>query len=301
MLTQHQHYGDILAQESHRYGEAMWYYALAHRPGKVREVMNLLTSYSLMQSTVYPPEEDLDDHLARLLHERNVTLERFAKQDMEAANLLGRMLSGYATLRRFYETRDDETVPPPRRHQQCAALLAAVVASADDNIRGGLYDPTRDAVVSEDFLLALLGEMLALVDAKALDMAAVDVLLKAAEDVEAVGSRVRAACDEFFQLVLHSVPGGGPRGGAPADLMRRSSALGGSYVLGGSSMLASQLHRSLSGGSLAKSGGAGVKRGWDWRTGVEAGATGAEVLRRLRVGVAGEMARLWVMEADGLV
>src|SRR5690242_9769347 len=109
----------------------MWYYALAHRPAKVREVMNLLISYSLIQSTVFPPEEDLDDHLSRLLNERNITLEQFAKQDLEAAELVGKMLSGYATLRKFYETRDDETIPLPKRRAEAARALTAVIASSD--------------------------------------------------------------------------------------------------------------------------------------------------------------------------
>ena len=90
----------------------MWYYALAHRPAKVREVMNLLISYSLINSSAYPIDTDLDDHLRRLLDERNATLEDFAKQDLEAAELLGKMLSGYATLRRFYEIRDEHDDTP---------------------------------------------------------------------------------------------------------------------------------------------------------------------------------------------
>ena len=63
----------------------MRYYALAHRPAKVREVMNLLISYSLVQSAAYPPTADLDDYLHQLLADRNKTLERFAARDLEAA------------------------------------------------------------------------------------------------------------------------------------------------------------------------------------------------------------------------
>ena len=290
----------------------MWYYALAHQPAKVREVMNLLISYSLVQSTVFPPDEDVDDHLGRLLNDRNATLEQFAKQDLEAADLVGKMLSGYATLRKFYETRDDETIPLARRRAEAARAIAAVIASADDNIRGGLYDATRDAVVSEDFLLVLLGEALVLVrpgDGAAgatsqpvISLDTIDVLLKAVEDIQTVGGRVYAACDEFFQLVLRSAPGG-LKGSTPADLMRKSTSslggAGGSYVLSGSSLLASQLHRSLSassGGGLAK---AAARRGWDWRSGLNATTTAADVLKAIRLGLSRELARLWVAEADG--
>ncbi|CRK29377.1 hypothetical protein BN1723_018393, partial [Verticillium longisporum] len=77
----------------------------------------------------------------------------YAKQDLEAAQLLGRMLSGYATLRKFYELRDTEGLANMSWYKslnirrQAASALVAVVASSDDNIRGGLYDESRDAVV----------------------------------------------------------------------------------------------------------------------------------------------------------
>ncbi|KAJ9156544.1 Nucleoporin NUP85 [Pleurostoma richardsiae] len=301
-----EHYGDILKEESHRFGEAMWYYALAHRPGKVREVMNLLISYSLIQSVAYPPENELDDHLRRLLKERGTTLEGFAKQDLEAAELLGKMLSGYATLRKYYEIRDDETTPLSRRYKAAAAALVTVIASSDDNIRGGLYDATRDAVVSEDFLLALLGEALVLLKQApgALSAQQLDALLKAVEDIQTVGSKVYSACDEFFQLVLASAPG--LKGSSPADLLKLqkstsnlSASTGtGSYVLSGSSMLASQLHRSISGGAGGLGGRVNAKRGWDWRAGLTAATTASDVLRILRLGLTKSLARLWLEAAD---
>ncbi|OIW23479.1 hypothetical protein CONLIGDRAFT_624662 [Coniochaeta ligniaria NRRL 30616] len=302
-------YGEILARDSHRYGEAMWYYALAHKPSKVREVMNLLISYSLLQSTPYPPTNDLDDHLHKLLANRNETLRDFAAQDLEAAELLGKMLSGYASLRQFYELRDhndDEgsALSPKQRRRQAAAALAGVVASADDNIRGGLFDASRDAIVSEDFLLALLGEASVFVSGPdhafnggaggaEVDLDQIDVLLKAVEDLESVGDRVYRSAEEFFQLVLASVPGG-LRGSTPADLMRKSAGAGGSFVLAGSQVLAGKLQRSISGGVRLN-----VRRGWDWRREVSVGTTGKSFLRRMRVGLTKDLARLWLEEADG--
>ncbi|WYZ41366.1 hypothetical protein EsH8_V_000261 [Colletotrichum jinshuiense] len=297
-------YAEILSTDSHRYGEALWYYALAHRPGKVREVLNLLTSYSLLHSTVYPPANDLDDHLYRLLNERSQTLEQYAKQDLEAANLLGRMLSGYATLRKFYETRDTDGLADMSAYKaaslrkQAASALVAVIASSDDNIRGGLYDETRDAVVSEDFILALLGEVLPFVnqDPSLITLDQMETLLKAIEDIQTVNSTIFNAADEFFKLVLASAQR--LKGSTPADLMRKStsSLSGSSYMLSGSSMLASQLHRSISGGSglsLAK-----TKRGWDWRSGLTAGASADDVLRILRLGLSRDLATLWLADAD---
>ncbi|SPQ22056.1 38e33afc-f5ce-45e7-9d1f-886671648e58 [Thermothielavioides terrestris] len=314
-------YGDILARDSHRYGEAMWYYALAHRPNKVREVMNLLISYSLIQSTAFPPTADLDEYLRKLLTDRKNTLEQCANQDMEAAELLGKMLSGYASLRQFYEIRDNEQAlphaTPQARRQQAAAALVSVIASSDDNIRGGLFDQTRDGIVSEDFLLALLGEALVFVSdpddpsavhpthgqhAAAISLDQIDVMLKAVEDLQAVGSRVYNACDEFLQLVLATAPGG-LKGSTPADLLKKSGGAGGgsssNFVLAGSSRVASQLQKSLSGsgGALGK---VPVKRGWDWRTLVTARTKGEDIIRRLRLGLARDLAGLWVAEADAM-
>lgn len=291
----------------------MWYYALAHRPHKVREVMNLLISCSLLHSTAYPPANELDDHLHRLLTDRNKTLERYAKQDLEAAELLGKMLSGYASLRQFYDIRDNQGSLTSAR-QQAAAALVSVIASSDDNIRGGLFDQTRDGIVSEDFLLALLGEATAFVTdpdntnihhgqhaEPAITLDQIDVILKAIEDLQAVGSRLYDICEDFLQVVLAATPGG-LKGSTPADLLKKStaSAGGSSYVLGGSSMVVSQLQKSLGGGS-AMTVGKNVKRGWDWRKEMMVKTRGEDIMRRLRLGLAKDLAVLWLAEADGSV
>lgn len=279
----------------------MWYYALAHRPNKIREVVSLLISYCLIQSIAYPQANELDLHLARLLKERTATLETLARQDLEAAELMGKMLSGYATVRKFYDIRDDENVPLVRRKRAAAATIAAVIASSDDNIRGGLYDASRDAVVSECFLLSLLGEALVFVnktgEKPVISLDQVDVLLKAVEDIETVGPRIFNASDEFFNLVLASAPG--MKGSTPADLMRKSSSgLGGSsFAMTGSSMLASQIHRTLGGGGLQAK--AGTRRGWDWRSGLHASTKSRDVLEKLRLGLTKDLARLWLERADG--
>ncbi|KAF4982889.1 hypothetical protein FZEAL_1585 [Fusarium zealandicum] len=294
-------FAEILSKESHRYGEALWYYALSHRPDKVREVLNLLMSYSLVQSTVYPPEKDMDDGLKDLLRRRTETLEKRAKQDLEAAQLLGRMLSGYATLRKFYELRDGqglEDLSPAtalKFRKQAASALVAVISSSDDNIRGGLYDDTRDAVVSEDFLLALLGEATVFINQSpaVVTLDQIDTLLKAIEDIQTVGERVYSACDDFFHLVLASAQG--LKGSTPQDLMAKStsSLSGSSYVMSGSSVLVNHLHKSVSAGTK-------VHRGWDWRKGWLATTKGEDVLRKLRLGLAKDLAALWLEDADGV-
>ncbi|KAG6005836.1 hypothetical protein E4U21_007609 [Claviceps maximensis] len=299
-----EHFADVLSTESHRYGEALWYYALAHRPNKVREVLNLLISYSLIQSTAFPPEQDLDGDLRDLLRKRTETLERRAKQDLDAAQLLGRMLSGYATLRTFYETRDAQKVDELSNskakavRKQAATALVAVISSADDTIRGGLYDGTRDAVVNEDFLLALLGEATVFLNQSpclfSLDQ--IEIILKAVEDLQTVGSRVYDSCDTFLGLVLAS--GQNLKGSTPADLMQKSTASlsGSSYVLSGSSMLASRVQRP----TLADGGKTMTPRGWDWRRGWHVSSKGENVLRRLRLGLSKDLATLWLEDADGV-
>jgi hypothetical protein len=297
-----QTFGDILAKKTLRFGQTLWFYALAHRPGKIRDVLDTLMSMSLAQSTVYPPDGELDDHLEQLLKERTTALEKLAKQDLEAAELLGKMLSGYATLRQFYQLRDAMGPLTPRslmRRQQAVDALTAVIVSADDNIRGGLYDDTRDAVVSEDFLLALLGEVSVFIGQfpPVVSLEQIDIILKAIEDIDTVDSKVYDAADEFFKVVLAS--GHGLKGSSPADLLKQSTtSLSGSFMMTGSSMIASQLQQSVVKSGMIKGP---LKRTWDWRTNVLATSDSRDVLRRIRHGVTKDLANLWLEQADSVV
>jgi hypothetical protein len=276
----------------------------------VKDVLDLLISFSLIHSVAYPPEGEMDNHLQRLISSPKSALTEMSKMDFEAAQLLHKMLSGYATLRRFYDIRDEEVrlavgEKPPKlgafsRKSEAASALMAVIASSDDNIRGGLYDESRGAVVSVDFLLALLGEALVFVNQSQLSIAPsqIDTLLKAIEDLQTVPSRIYAACNEFFQTVIASTPG--LKGSSPMDLLKKSSSsMSGtsSYSMVGSSMLASQLQRSIGNSGVMVKGN--IKRGWDWRRGLSAGTTGDDILRMLRFGLAKDLAKVWILEADG--
>jgi hypothetical protein len=217
----------------------------------VKDVLDLLISFSLIQSTAYPPESELDDHLRRLVSSPKNTLSEISRMDIEAAELLQKMLSGYATLRRFYTLRDEDLllskgrIPQSNtitRKKEAASALLAVITSSDDNIRGGLYDEERGAVVNVDFLLALLGEAMVFVNQPNFSITAseIDILLKAVEDLQSVGARVYSACSEFLQTVIASTPG--LKGSSPADMLRKSTSnVSGtsSFSLVGSSMLAS--------------------------------------------------------------
>ena len=136
-------------------------------------MIDLLISYSLVNSRAYPATEDLDPELRSLIREPKTCLSSIASVDEEAARILQFYLSGYATLRRFYEIRDEgielkegekPRFKPLARRRMAGKALAAVISSAADNIYGGLYDPNRDSAVQVDGLLALLGEALVFVN-----------------------------------------------------------------------------------------------------------------------------------------
>lgn len=97
--------------------------------------------------------------------------------DPEAGQLIANHFSGYATLRRFYELRDEDTdkenadpetkksgLRPLARKRKAAKALLAVIESAADSIRGGLHDTDIQTVVQVDALMALLCEALPLMN-----------------------------------------------------------------------------------------------------------------------------------------
>jgi hypothetical protein len=166
-------FGDQLTSKSEDFGLALVCYARAQSRRKVKSVVDLLISYSLVQSRAYPATADLDSYLRSMMKEPKACLSSIAEIDEEAARILQFYLSGYATLRRFYEIRDEEfelkegerpRYKPLARRRAAAQALAAVIGSAADNIYGGLYDPDRDSAVQVDGLLALLGEALVFVN-----------------------------------------------------------------------------------------------------------------------------------------
>lgn len=284
----------------------MWYYALAHKSEKVKDVLDLLMSYSLVQSTAFPRTEELDEHLKNVIFSPKKTLVRLSQMDVEAAELLRNSLSGYATLRRFYDLRD-EIASLPRgtksaKKLEAATALMAVITSSADNIRGGLYDEDRGAIVNVDFLLALLGEAMMFVNQPntPITVPQIDILLKSIEDLQAVGPRVYNACSEFLQTVIAS--GQGLKGSTPADMLRKSTSNvsgTGSFSMVGSSMLASQMKQSISSSGVLVKGN--VNRGWDWRKSISAGTSGDDLLKILRMGLAQDLAKAWLKEADGVI
>ena len=133
----------------------------------------MLVAHCLIKSIAYPPPAELDDSLNSLITSPKQTLTKLASLDPEAASLLSNYLSGYATIRKYYDLRDEEVLlkqgeksvhRPMARKRAAANALMVIIASAASSIRGGLYDPEVETVVQVDVLLPLLGEALIFVN-----------------------------------------------------------------------------------------------------------------------------------------
>ncbi|KAK8208497.1 Nup85 nucleoporin-domain-containing protein [Phyllosticta capitalensis] len=296
-------YATSLAENSYNYGAALFYYARAHNSKKIRDVLDLLISLCLIHSSAYPRQADLDERLKALITNPKQTLSQLSRSDLEAAQLLSKHLSGYATLRRFYDLRDEEgsSLRPLQRKRLAAEALIAVIASAADSIRGGLYDPDVDPAVQVDGLLTLFGEALPFVNQRPTRLLSLDdltTLLGAVEDLQTAPSLVYAQCEEHLQAALAQ---GQNQGGAaalntspPRALKKSISNLtGSSYsLLGGSGSLLPSTE-----GSGVLVAGADGKKGWDWRKGVRKGVVGSDLCGFLRKAIAEEVGRAWV---DGM-
>ncbi|KAI9791725.1 MAG: hypothetical protein M1816_003535 [Peltula sp. TS41687] len=315
-------YADALAENSYNYGETLMYYAQARHHRKLKSVLDLLVSFCLVQSTAYPPESELDEQLKRLISSPQQVLTELSRIDHEAAHMLQLRLSGYATVRRFYDLRDEEVNQKPgqkpklreqARKRQALSTLLTIIESAADDIHGGLYDGTRNSIISVDCLLVLLGEALVFVDRKylqcnqrsqrvseelylaskrVLDLPQTFRLLKAIEDLQTVTSRVYTQCEDLFQAAVSSARE--PRGRPARDVLHKSI----------SSLTASTDGFSMIGSSVLGPHSevvekADVKRGWDWRTGLPEVVEGNEVLGILRLGLAKELARGWLSGGGG--
>lgn len=298
-------FGDFLVNNTTEYGTALLAYARSHSPNKIRQLVDVLVSYSIVQSRAYPPHNEIDSSLSHLVSNPKTALSEIADMDPQAAELLQFYLVGYACLRRFYSLRDEETsVPsqatakpapsglrPKARRRAAAKTLIAAIESAADSIYGGLYDPDRQSAIQVDGLLPLLGEATALLakssdpDTSILTSAQIYALLAAIEDLSTVSSRVYDATEECLQASLRNYHGSQPP--SPHAMLKKSMSSGTnsnfSFSMMGSEMLMAES------GSNGRSGGGGGRsamssgvlvqqpgksvgakqqengRAWDWR------------------------------------
>ena len=172
-LTLRQRYADSAKDNPKGYGTALTYYARAHCQKKMKDMLNLFISLSLAVSAAFPPSTSLDPTFHSLIADPKQILSPLIEVDREAAITLHTYLAGYASLRKFYDLRDEEanlnegqkpTMRPTDRTNAAITALLAVMNSAADSISGGLYDETRGAIVPVEGLTVLLGEAMIFVN-----------------------------------------------------------------------------------------------------------------------------------------
>ena len=284
-----------------------------------------------MQSRAYPPSSSVDDVLTELLGSPREAYYSLSKNmDSAGACLMQEELSGYATLRTFYDMRDGEgggaELSSGERKRQAGKALVSLVESARGSIRGGLFDEEYVSIVPVDNLLVLLGEALVFIASPddgitalggddeylGFDVQQIIVLLGAIEDLQTVHPRIRQRCEDCLDACLanHRRSGrGGQRLRDTRDVLRKSlseatagsgSGTSGSFeMLGGSDVVMGEDDPEESGsqggsGVLVRREEGEVKRGWDWREGMGESMGGEEIIGMLRLGLARSVARVWL-------
>lgn len=288
-------YADSLADSPQAYGLALTFYARAHAATKLKDLLALLTSLSLIQSAAVPSASEVDQQLASLLSKERPTIVRLARSDPKAATLLASNFSGYATLRKFYDLRDQDVMPsgttttqylrPLERKREAAKALMAIIESASDCIRGGLFDPEIESAIPADALLILLGETLPLLstEQRIFTKANIFTLLRIVEDFSTAPARIRERAEDLFQTSGNTYRGRG------LESMKKSKSdlSASSYDMMASSYLAQSQEK----GKAA----AEINRGWDWRKGLDgvggSSITSKEVLAVLRLALSQEIAK----------
>lgn len=284
-------FGDHLAANTTDYGPALLCYARAHAPAKIRQLVDVLISYSIIQSVAYPSNSGIDEQLRILVEHPKRPLSSLNQVDAEAAGMLQFYLAGYACLRRFYNLRDEDIIAkaegrtpnmkPLARKRAAAKALIAVINSAADCIYGGLYDAERESAVQVDGLLALLGEASAFVVSTTggqdkrmrrpiLSSAQMYDVLAAIEHLQTVSKRVYEATEDCLAASMRNfLQGSAPP--SPRAMLKKSVSSGTAGSGFSFSMLGSEMWSSADKGekSIGSSGvlvPAKVDRGWDWRS-----------------------------------
>ena len=203
------------------------------------------------------------------------------------------------------------------RRKAAISTLIAVINSAADNIHGGLYDQERNSIVPVDGLLALLGEASVFIDQpeREISLSQCLDLLKAIEDLQTVTSRVYEQCEECFRCTLTNGRQTQQHQKRPRDareMLKKSisniTSSSSAFSLIESSMMDSETRESTGSegvmvNMVENAHGAAVakrddddngRRGWDWRKRFSKDASGAELLRMMRLGLARDMAKAWV-------
>ncbi|KAI5302571.1 hypothetical protein KEM56_000561 [Ascosphaera pollenicola] len=313
-------YGDKIAQTSEDYGTALLCYARGHCTKKIKNIIDLLTSFCLVQSMAYPAVSDLDPQLRALLYDPQTSFKALSTVDSTAADLLNFYFCGYAAVRRFYEIRDEglslQKGERPRhrplaRKKAAAETLVALIRSASTCISGGLYDYEGESAIQVDGLMVLLGEALVFcqepnrfftIDQQYDILAAIEVL-------ETVTKRVYDQCEECLQSTLYhhlrydrdaderTNLSAAPRkpnfsfsvsigeGLPPTSLLSKSVSA--NAAVSGFSLIENEIldpqEMSSDDQHMSTEGEhTMIRREWDWRTGIPEKIQGSDILGMLR-------------------
>ncbi|QDS71193.1 hypothetical protein FKW77_010243 [Venturia effusa] len=306
-------YADALSDSTHRYGDALLYYSRAHKFTKAKKVIDVLIASCLIQSRAYPTQLELDERMRSFISSPKQTFAGLAATDLDAAEHLSTWLSGYATVRKFYELRDADTHSKSNkmstqriisRKKDAAEALLIAIASANQPIRGGLFDPSTEVVIPVDGLLVLLGEALPLLNELSppvLNIPQIFTLLKAVEDLETIGPRIYAQCEAMYQTALDQVHGSDVP--SPRALLRKETS--GMTASSHFSMVGSSMLNSIESGHLSEGSGVlipgEIQRGWDWRRGLKKNTKGRDVLRVLRLRLSEAVGEGWASQDSDVV
>ncbi|CAK3764789.1 Hypothetical predicted protein [Lecanosticta acicola] len=294
-------FADSLGERHESYGAALIYYARAQATAKLKDTVVFLTGLCLVHSVAMPVRQLLDAKLESLLSKDRQALKDLASSDAQAASTLSSHLSGFATLRKFYDLRDQDVylaqgltmhhpLKPLERRRQAASALFAVITSAADCIAGGLYDPEVESVVSPEGILALFGEALPLLghDERIFTQDQVFALLAVVEDFINSPSRISENADSLLKASLNAY---NDSTSTASGILKKSA----------SSMSESSWDMMASRSLIIQSEGLGknarIERAWDWRQGL-LGMGGADadsntVLNLIRAALIREVAAGW--------
>ena len=106
-------------------------------------------------------------------------------------------------------------------------------------------------------------------------------------------SRIYSRCEECFRSTLAAYRGEAAPPSPRKLLKKTMSSVSSSFSVIGESMVQSGSDGMRDSKALIGSKDKG-KRGWDWRTGLDENATGEDVLRILRIGLAKDIAKHWM-------
>lgn len=291
-------YADSLAQDTATYGDALIYYARARSVNKLKSNLNHLTGLCLLHSTSTPPIGGTDHKLEALINKDRLALRSLAEADMEAATLLSSHLSGYATLRQFFDLRDASEMSSLARRRAAATALFAVITSAADCIPGGLFDPEAETAIPAEGLLNLFGECLPLLGSgdRVFTEKQVFALLGLVEDWQACPGRIHEEAGGLLAASLGAYREEASLTSGPLTRQKKKEIVGngdmGRSVGSSWDVLSMELAE-----EVVKNGGEGLRRGWDWRKGVvglhEVDLGERQIVGLVREGLVREVAAGW--------